>query len=129
MQDDRGMDVQFDQRGSSDISNGIRLLPFVVAIVCFVLAIPPIWPYWYYIFLRFIVCGAAGYGAVLAHSQKRIGWVWLLGGVVALFNPLIPVHLNKNVWEYIDIATAALLGVAVYVIGRIPRGVFHETDK
>ena len=53
----------------------------------------------------------------------------MLGGVVILFNPLIPVHLTKNVWLYIDIVTAALLGVAVYVIGYSPRGVLHETNK
>ena len=92
--------------------------PFVVAIVFVVLAIPPIWPYGYYMLLRLVVCGVAVYGAVQAHNQDREGWTWLLGGMAVLFNPLIPVHLGKEAWVLIDLISAVLLGVAASILHR-----------
>lgn len=100
-------------------SNPSRL-PFIVAIASLALGIPPIWPYGYYVLLRLIVCGVAVYGAMQANSQQRMGWVWTLGATAVLFNPLIPVHLMKDTWVFIDLITAILLGVAMSVLRRKP---------
>ena len=94
--------------------------PFALAIVFLLLAIPPVWPYGYYMLLRLIVCGVAVYGAIQAHTRGLEGWVWVLGGVAILFNPLIPVYLNKAVWVLIDLITAVLIGVAASIIRRSP---------
>jgi len=61
-------------------------------------------PYGYYTLLRIIVCGCSGYLAFTAYnvSQKATLWVFILGGIALLFNPIIPIHLSKELWTIID---------------------------
>ena len=70
---------------------------------------------------RCMAGGGSGHeGAIQAHTQGREGWVWVLGGIGLLFNPLIPVYLSKGVWVLIDLITAVLIGVAASIIRRGP---------
>lgn len=75
-------------------------------------AIMPL-PYGYYIALRLVVCIAAAWLAVLDYQRTATVTPWVIGlGVVAiLFNPVVPVHLTREIWFFLNIATAALLGV------------------
>jgi hypothetical protein len=106
------------------------LWPFVVAILLIILAIPPGWPYGFYMLLRLVVCGVAIYGAMQANMQRREGWVWTLGGLAVLFNPLIPFHLGKDAWALIDLASAVLLGIAASILRRTPQSLplVNRTD-
>ena len=70
-------------------------------------------PYGYYTLLRFVVCGVTAYGAYLAVGFKKAGWAWVLGCVAVLFNPVIPLHLNREIWSFIDIGVAIVLIVSV----------------
>ncbi len=67
------------------------------------------WPYGYYQLLRFGVCAVAAYGAVLAHRAGLGGWTWGLGALAVLFNPLVPVHFDRDVWAGLDVVAAAVL--------------------
>lgn len=81
------------------------------AIVALVLAVPPIFPYEYYAFLRVFICGVTAHYAYKCHKRGR-GWeLWrnTLIGVAVLFNPLIPVYLGKLLWSVADIALAIVL--------------------
>ena len=56
------------------------------------------WPYGYYMFLRLVVCAAAGF---LAWQQWQVedrlsGWVAGLIGICLLFNPIVPIHLRGS---------------------------------
>lgn len=67
-------------------------------------------PYGYYIFLRLIVCIAAGY---LAYSEYRPedklnNWVIIFALTTILFNPLIKVFLPRLAWTLINIFCAGL---------------------
>jgi hypothetical protein len=80
--------------------NWVWLLPAGMLL----LAVLPL-PYGYYTLLRLVVCLAS-----LIHAA--FGWQYLkpvafISGFLAiLFNPLIPIHLDKEVWLVIDIAAA-----------------------
>ena len=37
------------------------------------------------------------------------GWAITMAGIALLFNPLIPVHLTRDIWIPIDLSTALLL--------------------
>ena len=95
---------------------GVAPWPFLIAIIALVVGSFRIRSYGFYTLLRLIVCGVAVYGAIRANSQERTGWACLLAGVAVLFNPLIPVHLTKNVWVVLDLATAGLLGVVAFIL-------------
>lgn len=70
-------------------------------------------PYGFYVLLRLVVCGTA---ALLTYDEYRLrgevsGWAMVLAGVALLFNPLVPVHLTREIWAPIDIGTAFLMVV------------------
>ena len=70
-------------------------------------------PYGYYTFARIAVCGLSGWlcyknwGTV--RNMNNI-WFWIFGIVAILFNPIIPVHLDREIWIWID-----LLCVCIFI--------------
>lgn len=77
-------------------------------------------PYDYYTLLRWVVCGVSAFAAFQATQSKKIGWAGTLAIVALIFNPLIPFHLKRETWAFIDIAAAVmlLLSIAVMDIGK-----------
>ncbi len=66
------------------------------------------WPYGYYQLLRVVVCAVAVWGAVLAHRVEKPGWTWVMGILAVIFNPVLPVHLEREMWAFIDVAVAVV---------------------
>jgi len=87
------------------LSSIVWLCPAVALLI----ALAPL-PYGYYTLLRIIVCGAAALIAYQHYEKERevSFWVALMAGVAILFNPIIPVHLNREIWAPIDIITAVI---------------------
>lgn len=73
-------------------------------------------PYSYYTILRFIVCGAGAYSSFVASKEKSPGWTLIFAGIAVLFNPLIPVYLDKANWVPIDCIVAAILLISLFKI-------------
>jgi len=71
------------------------------------IALAPL-PYGYYTFLRLVVTLGAALLSWLEFSGARRLTVWatIFGLVALLFNPLVPVHLYRDVWAILDITTA-----------------------
>ena len=72
--------------------------------------------YGYYVLLRWVVCGVAGFAAFRASRKNKKGWVWALAIVALFFNPIIPVHLNRETWAFIDVGVALLLLVSIAAV-------------
>ena len=63
-------------------------------------------PYDYYVLLRLFLCGLSLY--FLTRPTAREAEKWVLGGLVLLYNPIVPIELgSKVVWSTINIATVA----------------------
>jgi len=73
-------------------------------------------PYSYYILLRWVVCGTAGFGVLLAVDSERRGWAWTFGVIALLFNPIIPVHLSREIWAPVDLVAGAILLVSLFTV-------------
>ena len=73
-------------------------------------------PYGYFTFMRIIVCCVAGYCAVLASEQHKGSWMWILGGIAVLFNPIIPIRMTRETWKIVDIAVAVVLLVSFFFV-------------
>ena len=63
----------------------------------------------YFVAVRVVVCFASTYAAVTAYRTKREIWVWLLGANAALYNPFVPVHLAREIWNFVGLADITLL--------------------
>ena len=89
----------------------------IIAAIMLLLALAS-WPYGYYQLLRIVVCGTAGYGAYLASQADQHPWMWLLGAVAILFNPILPIHFDRSVCRILDIVTAVVLGMSVRTLSE-----------
>lgn len=90
----------------------------LVAAIMSAVALFPL-PYGYYMLLRVVVCGAGIYCGVLGYSSNREISVALFV-VAAIFNPVFPVHLFRELWALLNLAAVALFG---YYAWRVrPRG-------
>ena len=70
--------------------------------------------YGYFVLLRLVVSISAALLASIAHRQNAAGWMWAMIGILVLFNPLLPIHLQRDAWRVIDLATAgAFIAAAV----------------
>jgi len=70
-------------------------------------------PYGYYTFLRITVF-IVSIICVIEYFEKRNIFVILFAIVAILFNPLIPVYLDKETWVPIDIITAVIFVISIF---------------
>lgn len=71
-------------------------------------------PYGYYQLMRWVVCAVfafLAYRAIDTSQQDAVPWIF--GAVAILYNPIIPIHLNREIWSFLNIGTA---GIAVAAI-------------
>ena len=88
----------------------------IVSAILLLLGILNGWPYAYYIFLRWIICGTAIFNAVGFSKAKLIGWALVFGAIALLFNPIFPVYMNKSSWVGIDLISSFTFFLAAYSI-------------
>lgn len=88
---------------------GLPAAVWLVPAVALLIALAPL-PYGYYTLMRIVVCGAAAFIAYSVYQRqgKVSVWVLVMGGMVLLFNPLIPIHLSREIWAPIDVISALL---------------------
>jgi len=73
-------------------------------------------PYGYYTLLRIVTCIAAGYIAYNAYEIDKIQWTWIFGIIAVLFNPIIPIYLDKELWVVIDFVAAVIFLISIPII-------------
>ena len=86
----------------------------IIAGIMLLLAIPSIWPYGYFQILRWIVTGTAVYNGYIAHKIHNGFWLWTMIIIAVLFNPIAPIHLDKEIWMIIDLVTASLFITSIW---------------
>jgi hypothetical protein len=67
-------------------------------------------PYGYYTFTHIVTCGIASWIAFVGFQEGPAikAWSVALVLIAVLFNPIIPVHLNRLTWFYLDLCAAAV---------------------
>lgn len=73
-------------------------------------------PYGYYILLRWVCCGAFAYLALRAQDANRQEWVWVLGTTAAVYNPIIPLHLTREIWSVVNLITIVIAIGSVFAL-------------
>ena len=69
------------------------------------LAFNPGNPYGYYILLRWVCFAGFGYLTVQAGLRQKIGWIFVLGLLAILFNPIVKIFFSREAWVILDILT------------------------
>jgi len=102
-----------------------HLIPALVMTAMLFLAIADL-PYGYYQLLRWVVCGVAVYIAYKAYRWGKPWATWVFGFIAVLFNPILPVHLTREIWRPINI-TCAILSASSTLVLKEP--VHEQNDK
>lgn len=74
------------------------------------------WPYGYYIFLRWFVAGSAGFLAWVSFNLNKPIIALIAVFLALLFNPIVPVHLDRGTWSVIDLVAAGFFGFSAWSI-------------
>jgi hypothetical protein len=80
--------------------------------ISLVLAIPTGWPYVFYIMLRWFIFATSALVALNFYKSKLTSWAFIFGSLSFLFNPIVPVYLNKSIWVVIDFIAAVVFFIA-----------------
>lgn len=90
-------------------------IPQSISAVMLLWALNPENPYGYYILLRWVCCAAFAYVALKALAQGKEGWVWVLGVTAVVYNPILRIHLTREIWSVINVVTI-LVGASSIVV-------------
>jgi hypothetical protein len=93
-------------------------VPQLVAGLVLLWALNPENPYGYYIILRWVCCGIFAHLAFKAFEQGNQGWVWTLGITAAVYNPILRVHVTREVWSVVNVVTIGIMVASVFALKR-----------
>ena len=80
---------------------------YICAAMLFVGAAPL--PYGYYTLLRLVSCAAFAFAAYVSFNRGKKALPWSFVLLAVAFNPVIKIHLPKEVWAIVDIAAGLFL--------------------
>lgn len=86
----------------------------LLSAIMLLLAIPEFFPYGYYTLLRWVVSAGAVFLVYISHQLKKTFWVFLMALIALLFNPIAPIHLDKETWVIINLIVAVLFLVSIF---------------
>lgn len=89
--------------------NEYRILFSKIATVALLIAVIPIWPYFFYQVLKLLVFGTAVYSTFLYHKEKNKKWVLIMIGIAIVFNPINPLYFGHFLWSIVDLVVAWLI--------------------
>jgi hypothetical protein len=85
-----------------------RLLFSKIAAVALLIAIVPIWPYFFYQFLKLVVFGAAAHSVYVYHKEKDTKWMIIMIVIAIIFNPINPLYFGSLLWSVADFVVAGV---------------------
>ena len=106
-------------------------VPQLITSLMLLWALNPDNPYGYYILLRWVCCGVFAYLAFKASGQDQQGWAWVLGITAAVYNPVIRVHLNREIWSVVNLITIGIAVASIFAINfsEEKRGSGHRNRR
>lgn len=91
-------------------------IPQAIATLMLLWALYPGNPYGYYILLRVICCAVFAFLAFRAFALDKVNWIWILGVTAFIYNPVFRVHLTREIWSVVNIATILIAIVSIFVL-------------
>jgi hypothetical protein len=86
-------------------------------------------PYGYYQLLRIVVAGCAGWIAYASYRHKNPFGVAVFGALAALFNPIVKIHMERDIHVILNVAAAIILIGGLSMQSRKFRESDHAKDQ
>jgi FtsH-binding integral membrane protein len=90
--------------------------PQIFSIILLSWALYPQNPYGYYIFLRIICCLTFAYIATRFYYSDKLVFMWIMVSFGILYNPVIRIHLNREIWSVINIITIVVIVLSLFLL-------------
>lgn len=94
-------------------------IPTLISVIMLLMATFGSFPYGFYTLLRLVVCFSCIFNASFAYKTRQKQWMYTMGFIVLLFNPIIKIHFDKSTWQLLDFVTAIVLTVSVFKLRRL----------
>lgn len=85
----------------------MRFIVWIGPIVCLAVALADM-PYGYYQLLRIVIFCAAIYLAIVEKRDADNGWLWAFVACALVYNPLVKLALERDLWIIVNIGMIAL---------------------
>ena len=86
-------------------------IPILILISMMAWALYPSNPYAYYVLLRWVSCPTLAYFAFMSNENKQDFWPWFFSVAALIFNPLVPLHLTREIWSVLNLVVIGALAV------------------
>ena len=109
--------IQHNLKGENTVEDYRKIWQGATIALCVALgaALLPL-PYGYYTLLKLF---ATLYGLAWLQNQTRFqfamlsGWGWGMVAMVVVYNPIVQLHLGRDVWSVVNLATIVFLAAAM----------------
>ncbi len=89
-------------------------IALIIPIIFLALALLGGWPYGFFTVLRLVVFVCSLFVAWISYETKQTFWIWSFALIALLFNPFIPIYLDRDTWIIIDILVGIFMAVAIF---------------
>ncbi|WP_425493155.1 DUF6804 family protein [Novilysobacter antarcticus] len=93
-----------------------------LVIIAVAVALIPSLPYGYYSVMRWVVCASCAWLALTSYRSGREELAWCWGVIAGIYNPIFPVHANREIWSIVNVATIGVAAWYGYKVARLNRG-------
>ena len=89
-----------------------RILFLKIAAIGLLIAVIPVWPYFFYQALKLVVFGSTAHSAYLYHKEKNTQWMLIMIVIAIIFNPVNPLYFGHFLWSIVDLVVALVIYIS-----------------
>ena len=93
-------------------------IPSIVSSIMLLICLIDGLPYGYFNLLRLVVCGTSIFNIMQLDKDENKVLYWIFIFIAILFNPLIPIHLERDIWLGIDLLCFIPMGMAAFKLKK-----------
>ena len=89
-------------------------VPQVASVALIIFGLFPGHSYSFFTLMRWVCFPTLFLIAANAYENNSVNLAWLSGIAAAMYNPILPVHLSRNIWIFIDLCTISLIATSFF---------------
>lgn len=93
-------------------------IPSIVSSIMLLICLIEGLPYGYFNLLRLVVCGTSVFNILQFDKDENKVLYWTFIFTAILFNPLIPIHLVRDLWLILDLLSVLPMSIAAYKLRK-----------
>jgi len=75
----------------------------------------------FYTLLRWVCCAVFAYSAVTSLQMKRMLWLGIFAVLAVLFNPIVPLGLDRPQWVVADWFSIGAIVISAFVFWKVSK--------